>query len=455
MRRTREQSGFTVIEVMIAALVILAALGIVVTTAVKIRGLSTVGETKAAATKVAQQELDRLRSIGWERLQMDAAPTPTATSDPKDPLSPYYLTSTTYRPSTDLGSAGWQPLVIGTAPDVGETDLRDVKVTPTPWQSGQSEGMIYRFVTYGDDTACGANCPSAYDYKRVTVAVTVTKPVGAISRPVVISTEVANPSDAPVLTTSTAGTPPATFTGLTYYPYDTPATFTTRQAQTIDHNRRDTQTKPDLMGDDPPPDPNPDPANPTIVVPTYNYTKDTSTVPTCTLSDGTTIDQCGASIKKSGPATPSCSGGGSDKEHEWVSNILTSDVKLTGNGTVDMYARTMSGLTGAGRLCITVYDVPGTLKADGSINGTQTAIGTRQSAELNPFYTDWQELQFTFRFLPVGSSYYTVTAGRRIGIYVTAADHLAAPNDATTSTDLTIMYDHPDYPSSFGLETQQ
>src|SRR4051794_12031303 len=257
MTRARNQSGFTIIEVMVAALVILGALGIVVTTAVKIRGLSTTGETKAAATKVAQQELDRLRSLGWERLQMDAAPSPTSASDVKDPLSPYYLTTTTYRPSTD---AAWQSLVIGTAPDPGDTDFRDVSSTPTSWTSGQVRGMLYRFVTYGDDTVCGTNCPSAYDYKRVTVAVTVTSPASAITRPVVVSTEVSNPTDAPVVTTSTAGAPPATINGLTYYPYDSTALSGSRQAQIASHPKRDTHDKADLMGEDPPPDPNPDPA---------------------------------------------------------------------------------------------------------------------------------------------------------------------------------------------------
>ena len=464
-RLNRAQSGFTIVEVMVAALVILTALGVVVTTAVKIRGLSTTGETKGVATTIAQQELDRLRSLGWEQLQMNGTPTASGTTvhPERDPLSSTYLSGTSYRPSA---TAQLQPLVIGAAPASGETDLRSVDYNPTHWVSGRVEGDLYRFVTAGDDSNC-TSCPSTDDYRRLTVAVTVTKPVGAIANPIIVSTEFANPTDSQTSTVTTGGAPPAPKSGLTFYPYDTQAIYTTRQDQTADHNRRDTQVKPDLMGEDPPPDPNSDPNNPTQVLPTWNYTKDTSTTPTCLLADGVTVDQCGASIKKSGPVTPSCSGGGSDKEHEWVSNPLTADVKLVGNGTFDMFTRTMGTSALPGRVCVTVYDVPGTLKADGSINGTQTVIGSMivpgpgcggnipcYPNEMNPWPTDWYELQFNFRFLPTATTYYTVTAGRRIGIYVTAADHLAS-NSATNSTDLAFMYDHPDYPSSFGLETQQ
>lgn len=436
VRRGSREGGFTIIEVMIAALVILAALGVVVTTAVKIRGLSTTGESKAAATKVAQQELERMRSLGWERLQMDAAPTQsTAVDDIKDPLSAHYLSGTNYQPST---SAAVQPLVVGTAPDVGETDLRDVKVTPTAWQSGQEEGLIYRFVTYGNDSACGTNCPSAYDYKRVTVAVTVTKPVGAIKNPIVVSTEVSNPADAPVVTTSTAGTPPATLDGITYYPYDTKGTFTTRQAIIADHARHGTKDKPDLMDQDPPPDPDP---NGTGTVATYKYS-----------SDIAGAAPFGRAIKKDS----NCDKYDDDtKVMFWVGPILTANVKLTGNATADLYAQTLDGLSHPGRICVSVWDVPGTLALDGKVVGTETIIGTMQSAELNPFYTTFDELQFNFRFLATGATYYTVVPGRRIGIKITASDHLAAPNAATVAYDLAIMYDHPDYPSSLSLETQQ
>lgn len=433
--RRREQ-GFTIIEVMVAALVILAALGVVVTTAYKIRGLSTTGETKAAATKVAQQELDRLRSLGWERLQMDAAPTVSATSDAKNPVSSYYLTTTTYRPSTD---STYQPLVVGTAPDPGDTDLRDVSSTRSAWTSGQSEGYLYRFVTYGDDTSCGTNCPSSYDYKRITVAVTVTKPVGAIANPVIVSTQVSNPVDAPVSTvTNSSGTTPAVFQGLTYYLYDNFAYLGTRVGPSADHNRVDTHDKPNFMDQDPPPDPNPDPANPTITVNTYKYSKDMGG--TTTFGRGIQTDS-------------NCDKYDNDHLIFWVSPQLTSPVKLTGNGAADIYTQTLDGLTHPGRICIGVYDVPSPLASDGKVSGTETLIGTVQSYQLNPWVTSYDEQQFSFRFLATSATYYTVASGRRIGIKITAADKLA--DNVTATGDLTIMYDHPDYPTSIGLETQQ
>jgi hypothetical protein len=108
-------------------------------------------------------------------------------------------------------------------------------------------------------------------------------------------------------------------------------------------------------------------------------------------------------------------------------------------------------------MCISVYDV--VLKTDGT-GGVQskTLVGTTQRIEMTPptasWYSTYNELQFDFRFLDPNATYYPMTAGHRIGVLVSASDHLNTPNSATASTDLAIMYDHPDYATSFGFETQ-
>ncbi len=443
LRRAARQEGFTIIEVMIAALVILLALGVVITSAVGFRDLAGTDQTKAAATKVAQQELERLRAIGWEALEMNGTPVASGSSA-NDPLSSVYLSGTNYRPATDAQS---QPLAIGAAPDVGEIDTRSVSATVTPWEttaagssaSDRIAGNLYRFVTYGDDTTCTA-CTGTQDYKRITVAVTVTSPTrAAIAAPIILSTQVANPADALVTTTTTAGAPPAPTNYLTYYQYDTKAIFSTRQAQTASHSKHSTKDKPDLMDQDPPPDPNADPNNPGQTIPTYDYSSD--------ISSAALI---GRGIKKDSL----CDKYDDDnKVMFWVGPILASPVKVTGNAIADIYAQTLDGLTHPGRFCYSIWDVPGTLASDGKVVGTVNIIGTAGSVELNPMYTAFAEVQFNFRFLPVGATYYTVATGRRIGLKLTVSDHLAAPNASTTANDLVFMYDHSDYPSSIGLET--
>jgi hypothetical protein len=187
------------------------------------------------------------------------------------------------------------------------------------------------------------------------------------------------------------------------------------------------------MDADPPPDPNPDPSNPTIVVPLEKYTTDVA---------GSYIG--GAAIRKK----DDCTGGNKTEEHMWVSNILPSNVKLTGDAAADLFSETVLGGTGGyGKVCITVKDVPGTLKADGSVNGTVFNIGNKVSYEQNPWpYGGPADLDFTFRFLDPAATYYTVAAGRRIGIYLTSEKKLLGQ-------DLTVVYDHPDYPSSVTLLT--
>jgi prepilin-type N-terminal cleavage/methylation domain-containing protein len=442
-RRSRivSQHGFTIIEVMIAALVILVALGVLVTAAVGMRHLSTTQETKGSAIKIAQRELEAMRSQGWGALEMKT--TPTASSNPNSPLydgsdatstRPALLSATQFRPSSD---APWQTLDVGAAPASGETDTRAVDAGPEQWTEGKFTGFIYRFVTYGTDSALGSNKSSFYDYKRLTVAVTVTAPTNGVQAPVILSTEMANPADSKVQTTTGSGTPPTPTNYLTFYPYDTAASVGARVAPSADHNKVDTHAKPYLMDQDPPPDPNSDPNNPQQTLPTYNYTADM----TSAASFGRVIQKDSACDKY-------------DTTHVmfWVSPILTADTKITGNATADVYTQTADGLSHPGRVCVSIWDVPGTLKADGSINGTPAQIGTSQSAQLNPWFTSFDELQFNFCFISTCSTYYNVLTGRRIGIKLTVADHLS--DGTTASNDLTFMYDHPDYPSSFGLETQ-
>lgn len=454
--RTGGQGGFTIIEVMIAALVILVALGVVVTAAVGMRHLSSTEETKSEATKVAQRELEKLRSLGWGQLEMDGTPTASGTSSANDPLSSVYLSGTNYRPSTD---AGWQPLDIGTAPASGEIDTRSVSSAVSTWTADKYSGKIYRFVTYGTDSALGSNASPSYDYKRITVAVTVdasattiagdqttvsaAKSVG-IESPIIVSTVIANPNDSKVNTTTGAGTPPAVKNYLTYYMYDNFASLGTDVGPSANHNKVDTHAKPLYMDVDPPPDPNCtttypncDPPSPTVVQ-TYDYSADIA-------ASGTTF---GRTIQKD----PNCDKYDTGHVLYWVSPIMTADTKITGNATADLYTQTPDGLSHPGRVCVSVWDVPGTLKADGSINGTETQIGSTATAQLNPWYTSYDELQVNFCFISACSSYYTVLTGRRIGVKLTVADHLS--DGTTAANDLNFMYDHPDYPSSFGFETQ-
>jgi hypothetical protein len=59
------------------------------------------------------------------------------------------------------------------------------------WNDGRLAGTVYRFVTWVNDP-CPA-CASANDYKRVTVAVTITKGPPNVD-PVVASTLARDPS---------------------------------------------------------------------------------------------------------------------------------------------------------------------------------------------------------------------------------------------------------------------
>jgi hypothetical protein len=85
-------------------------------------------------------------------------PTASGSGDPKDPLN--YVQGTSY-------AYDW------TSPSTVEPLVTGGTLAPTStWQDGRLGGNVYRFVTWVDDP-CPV-CTGTQDYKRVTVAVTVT-----------------------------------------------------------------------------------------------------------------------------------------------------------------------------------------------------------------------------------------------------------------------------------------
>ena len=73
--RVRNQSGFTMIELVVA--IFLTGVGLIAVAGSfdAFRVLTVNASHREAATHVAQQEVDRLRSMGYDALVMDGTPT--------------------------------------------------------------------------------------------------------------------------------------------------------------------------------------------------------------------------------------------------------------------------------------------------------------------------------------------------------------------------------------------
>jgi prepilin-type N-terminal cleavage/methylation domain-containing protein len=162
-----DERGFTLIEVLIAATLLLVAVVALTTTFDYSRQLVTTSEAVDVASHRAQAEMERLRSLPFESLALPAAVAHSA--DPEHP--DYYVTGSSYQ--WDQGSTGPQtePLVV----DPAESELTHA----TGWNDGQSRltGDVYRYVT-----AVGGTNGKA---KRITVVVTVEG--SDLRKPVLIS----------------------------------------------------------------------------------------------------------------------------------------------------------------------------------------------------------------------------------------------------------------------------
>jgi prepilin-type N-terminal cleavage/methylation domain-containing protein len=164
--RLADQRGMSIVEVMVAALVL--AIGVLATMNVVLgsRDLTTTSEKLEAASHVAEKELEALQSLRWTA----QAHTGTPASGP----APHTVTtSNTYQ--WQVGST--EPLAIDVAQGA-------VPVSATSWSDGRLSGSVWRFVSWVND----ASTPTVtQDYKRLTVVVTVNgRP--ALDNPVVLST---------------------------------------------------------------------------------------------------------------------------------------------------------------------------------------------------------------------------------------------------------------------------
>lgn len=161
--RLADQRGMSIVEVMVAALVL--AVGVLATMNVVLgsRDLTTTSEKLEAASHVAEKELEALQSLSWTAQAHSAIPA----SGP----APYTVNSGVFQWPADRPGA--------TVVDAGGV----VQNAATPWSDGRLSGSVYRFVSWVDDPCC----PGPWNYKRLTVVVTVNgRP--AIGKPVVLST---------------------------------------------------------------------------------------------------------------------------------------------------------------------------------------------------------------------------------------------------------------------------
>ena len=450
--RLREEAGFTLIELMVAVLILTIGLLSLVGTIDSSRALTGVSERKQSVAHVAERELERILALPYGQVGLTAAPA-VRSSDPNHP--DFYLTTDTppqFQWDREV-PARVEPLFT-TGGTIAPTDT---------WTSGRLSGTVHRYVTRAPaDADCRPSPCGASDFKkRVTVAVTVNGARPA-QKPVLASALVVDPNDG---TTAAPGEPLTECVGTSgqlevcegdggaftaWHLYDTKAgpAPNPRLAVSANHNTHPTVARtvpaqctnsttnyagcpqPDLMGTTPPP------ADP--VTPLFNYSYEQVALRTSYAG--------GRVLQKD---TTTCTGtptADNMKSAMWVSPPLSAAKTLTGRGGMSVWSQTLNGAEASGTLCVAIYDVPNSLNNLTSTGGTLPVELGRSSFTFSSWPVSLSPQSFSFGYRgDLGAA--TVAADRRIGVRLWLS--------STSSAEaVALLYDDHDYQSIVQLNEE-
>ncbi len=453
-----QEGGFTMIEVIVATLVLV--MGAFATFGVL--RVAVVNTHRAKATQVAldraQQEIEALRSLSNEELALTVTP-PHSTNV----LNPDNRVSGGEFALTRSPVGNYRKLVVNGGELYGGGFISVGKVSPGPTQftTGDVKGQVYRYIVWRNDTSCPeSTCPGTQDYKQIVVAVKLDSPPNQPAERgyVEVQSDFIDPKD----TSLNDPIPGAqgVNTAQQFYLSDTPCASTgTTQRQDIvaNHTLHNTlgtcasglQTgstlgAPDALMLGAPPDPAPeDPNNPQR----YDYSIDYSGSPTPETAKGIQLrrdDTGGCHYVPAGTSAPQW------QVHRWVTDPMPTEFKLTEAVTLDYYTRTLSDESYKGRLCVFLFIrhetgsppvATDTMIVDKSTSlpyWTRTPEGTGQWWRF-----EWKEDRVPMKFTgPI-----TVPAGDRLGLA------LSVERSGTGGDALAILYDHPNHRSRIEVDT--
>ena len=436
---SRDEAGFTLIEVLIAVAVM--SFGVAAT--MKVFGsadrTALSAQAQHVAVQQAQAELERLSTLAYGELALTSSP--ASSSDPLHPGSKVSGTSFTVR------SGFSEPLVL----TAGEGASPRVEPGPQTFAVGTAGGTItgklYRYVSWRDETCPLSLCDGGENTKRLTVAAALDPAFRPTRRPPVwVSTIVADPATVPPGTQAPPGGAPgggSPVTAQSFYLYDTPCGQGTRQVQSGSHPVRNTaahgdaaddnstcehaspQKQPDLMAASAPPG---DPSTPL-----FEYSSDLAG----TYDGGLATARAGTSCVHSYPSAQADDPQGPSKwsVHAWSTGALPQIFHLDGQVTVSLFTSTLAGASASGRLCATLVD----RTAEGGIPSDRV-IG-EATYDLSQWPRSVRRVTFTFH-LPQAED---LEAGHRLV--------LALHTRQESTGDLLFVYDHPLYPSLLEVAT--
>ncbi|MEA2161488.1 MAG: hypothetical protein QOD66_3868 [Solirubrobacteraceae bacterium] len=488
-----DQDGFTIIEVLVATMIMIVGVLTAMQALDASRKLTLVAERQTTIAHRAQLELERVKSLPYNQIGLSGTSaswsstagdyTYVGSSGASCPASPAG-SAPTYQPDHSTGgSAATESLVIkGCSYTLGGTSTPFTTGTVAPvtaWTDGTLSGNVYDFVTWTSDPTCsqtttsGSICATSNDYKRVTIVVTMN---GAThpSNPAVVAGFVANPSDAPTgapansqqnplsspttscvngsgqtvsCSNTVSGTP------LQYFPTD--CSYTSGSCGTptcAGHSLHNTIASVLLNP------PAPDLLRTTLPTGACTDVSGNPTPPCFGLDLGCAggtggggtgtgggIGGGGVPLKPTGNATCGTPPTDNTKTHSWVTPQVPvgTTVNLNGTGSMTAYLESTSGVSVSATVCVGLYIIPGGLLGTLAGNLLSQPIGAAASATVTATAGVPTPVSFSFNVGQAAAVTSTVLNVARIEVVVWVA--------TSASTNVAFVYDQAQFASQFTL----
>lgn len=479
-----DEDGLTIIEVMVATLVLLTAAFGALQVLISSSQVNYRAEQATVVIERAQAEIEAIRALPFEEVALTAPP--AMSTDSSSPASRVSLSCTNQSVSLNGCFAQNQngseeaPLVVedGLLEEGGMVEGAAISPGPKPFETGDVSGTIHRYVVWENDDNCSdGQCPGTQDFKRVIVAIEIDGGSGGERAYRELQADFADSEagrDSEPRPTDIEDT-----VAQSLYLSDTTCNQVSRDSPTSDHRAHNTlgdcsagkQTggtpgAPDLLTTSPPVL---DPNFPDTEQPEYDYSNDPfpifmepllepdedkgrqmlpRSLATCdfTLLE-TLTERLGLNVGK-----------------KYLNRWVTEEIPDTGGGAgfvidgdavLELNTRRMRGLTlidpfGA-TLCVEVFI------RDEAGNDTPLKNGEEDGKEYFRFPQtnwphEWTELSIPMDLQdPSGSETIAVEPGERLGISL--AVHLVNVNPPTANPFISFMYEHPGYKSRLEVET--
>jgi uncharacterized membrane protein YgcG len=472
--RLREDEGFTIIEVLVAALVLtLASASLFGVLAAATRNGARAKSTQIALDR-AQQEMEKLHSLSYEELALTTAPQRFAS-----PLNPNNRVVNNNFALKREPQEEFAPMVVNGGPIWGSEKVVEhgvVKPGPIAFQDGEVKGHLYRYIVWREDPSCPVSlCPGYQDYKQLIVAVKLDS-TGAESRErsyVEVQSAALDPKALGTPqkggtggtggggTEGGGGESSGTGTSVTaqqFFLTDTHCSVsgtTVREEITGDHllhntlgtcdsgpHTGTTLGAPDALLLGAPPDPDPeDDTNPAL----YNYSNDGYLETNPDTGKGVQIkrdDTSGCHFDPTGTVHPE------SQVHRWVTDPFVAAFKMSGKVTLEFYTRTLNDALYHGTLCVYLFKrhkISEAKEENAFLANKETGLFYwTYTPPGNGFWPrgGWTKVRLTMEFTPT-----EISPKDRLGVA------LSVDPGNTDAEAIPIMYDHPNYPTRIEVNT--